>query len=227
MGSAARLAFGPMPGRSAKTNTRDDLAEPRAATGAMLAGGQSRRMGADKARMKIEIPDRDESTIGRLVLDSLTAAFQEVLVIGGAAMPGPGWRQYADAFPEGGALGGVYTALRRASHEYVFVAACDMPFLSPRAAAAMLDLAIGFDVTIPIVDGKPQTLHAVYRTTCIEPVLAVLESGGRRVIDFYPEVSVRELQAEEFQRLDPGGQSARNINTPDDLARARADFDRA
>ncbi len=195
-----------------------------AATGAMLAGGQSRRMGTDKAGLEIVSREHGVTTISRLVLRALGEILPEVLVIGGEPLPGEGWRQCADLFPGGGALGGIYTALEQASHEYVFVAACDMPFLSPAAAAALLDLAAGHDVTVPVLDGRAQTLHAVYRKTCAAPALAVLESGRRRIVDFYPEMDVREVPAAEFARLDPGGRSTRNINTPEDLARARKEL---
>jgi molybdopterin-guanine dinucleotide biosynthesis protein A len=190
----------------------------------MLAGGQSRRMGTDKAGLEIVSREHGVTTISRLVLRALGDVFPEVLVIGGDPLPGEGWRQCADLFPGGGALGGIYTALQQARHEYVFVAACDMPFLSPGAAAALLELAAGHDVTVPVLDGRAQTLHAVYRKTCAAPALALLESGRRRIVDFYPAVDVREVPAAEFALLDPGGQSARNVNTPADLARARLEI---
>ncbi len=191
----------------------------------MLAGGQSRRMGTDKAGLEIVSREHGVTTISRMVLRALGQIFSEVLVIGGEPLPGEGWRQCADLFPGGGALGGIYTALQEARHEYVFVAACDMPFLAPATAAALLELAGGHDVTVPVLDGRAQTLHAVYRKTCAAPALALLESGRRRIVDFYPGVDVREVPAAEFARLDPGGQSSRNINTPEDLARARAEID--
>lgn len=191
----------------------------------MLAGGQSRRMGTDKAGLEIMSREHGLTTISRMVLRALEEVFPEVLVIGGEPLPEAGWRQCADLFPGGGALGGIYTALQEARHEYVFMVACDMPFLAPAAVAALLDLAAGHDVTVPVLDGRAQTLHAVYRKTCAAPALALLESGRRRIVDFYPEVDVREVPAAEFDRLDPGGQSTRNLNTPEDLARARAEID--
>ena len=190
----------------------------------MLAGGQSRRMGQDKARMAIEFPGLGDTTVGRVVLNALASVCEEVLVIGGQPLSGQEQAHRPDAFPDGGALAGVYSALHHATHDYVFVAGCDMPFLNTHTIAAMLDLATGYDVTVPIIDGRAETLHAVYRTSCAAPALRVLESGRRRIIEFFPEVRVRELSPAEFSAIDSTGHSTRNINTPEDFASAAADL---
>lgn len=214
----------PLQTPEAPTNPLPDPASLRDATGAMLAGGQSRRMGQDKALMTIAMPGLGETTVGQVVLNSLASVCREVIQIGGQPPPSDAHAHHPDAFPDGGALAGVYTALHRATHDYVFVAGCDMPFLDPRAIAAMLDLATGYDVTLPLVDGRAQTLHAVYRTACTAPALRALESGRWRIVAFFSEVSVRELSPSEFAAIDPSGRSTRNVNTPEEFARAAADL---
>lgn len=212
----------PFKPRRPPTPPPSDPSPLHAATGVMLAGGQSRRMGQDKSRMAIDVPDLGETTVGQIVLNALGSVCQEVLHIGGQPLGDDLYAHHPDAFPDGGALAGVYTALHHATHDYVFIAGCDMPFLDPRAIAAMLDLATDYDVTLPIVDGRAQTLHSVYRASCAAAALRALESGRRRIIAFFPDVRVRELSPSEFAAIDPTGRSTRNVNTPEEFARAAA-----
>lgn len=193
-------------------------------SGAMLAGGQSRRMGQDKSRMKIILPGRGPTTIGDVVLTTLALACEDVIIIGGESRFPDGRPHYPDTFHGGGTLSGIHSALTHASHDYVFVTGCDMPFLDVNTISAMFALASGFDVTVPIVNGRAETLHSVYRVSCIEAIAHVLNSGKRRVIEFFPNVHVREIPENEFQAINPSGNSNRNINTPRDVEQAIADL---
>ena len=193
-------------------------------SGAMLAGGQSRRMGQDKSRMMINVPGRGQTTIGDAVLTALDVVCEDVIIVGGESRFPGGRPHYPDTFQGEGTLSGIHSALTHASHDYVFVTGCDMPFLDVDTISAMFALASGFDVTIPIVDGRAETLHSVYRVSCIESIAHVLNSGKRRVIEFFPSVHVREISESEFQAINPSGNSNRNINTPGDVKRAIADL---
>ena len=84
-----------------------------------------------------------------------------------------------DALPEGGSLGGIYTALLHSRCGHTLVVACDMPFLSPALLRHMLALREEgeYDVIVPRVDGYPQGLHAVYSQACVAPIRAQIESG--------------------------------------------------
>lgn len=130
-------------------------------TGAVLAGGQSTRMGVDKA-----------SLFGDRVVDALEAAgASEVLVI------------REDDEPGNGPLGGIATALRAASHEVIVVLACDLPDVHPEGirlvVAALTD---GVDVALP--RGEP--LHAAWRRSALPEVRAAIVRGDlavRAVLD--------------------------------------------
>ncbi len=76
-----------------------------------------------------------------------------------------------------------------------------------------------WDVVMPCWQGREEPLHAFYRRTCIPAVERLLDRGGRRFVDFLPEVRVRYVAQEEIERFDPEGRSFWNVNSEEDLAR--------
>jgi molybdopterin-guanine dinucleotide biosynthesis protein A len=97
-------------------------------SGVILVGGKSRRMGTDKAFLKI-----DGKTLLEKVTDAFTDNFSSISLIGGKAERFAGYDLpvHEDLYP-GSALGGLYTGLFYSSTEYVFVSSCDMPFPNAR-----------------------------------------------------------------------------------------------
>jgi molybdopterin-guanine dinucleotide biosynthesis protein A len=184
-----------------------------------MAGGQSRRLGRDKALLEIN----GETLLARAlrIVGEVTA---ERFIIGPAERreQAPGVRVLADELPGSGPLGGIYTALRAASHDLVLVVACDMPFLNPGLLRYLLSLAPGCDVVLPRVDGRGEQLHAVYARSCIEPIAAQLRSGDFKIDRFFARVRVRAVEEDELRRHDPDLRSFRNVNTPEDWAAAQA-----
>lgn len=182
------------------------------------AGGESRRMGQDKALM----PFLRRPLIERIV-ERLQPIADELLVTTNRpqAYSFLGLRLIADLAPGRGALGGLYTALASASHEFVAVIACDMPFASAGLLAYGRDCLHrgGEDVAIPGTgQGWYEPLHAVYRRqTCLAPVRAAVEAGEWKVISWFSQVRVRVLTPEEVSRFDPLGLAFQNLNTPEEF----------
>jgi molybdopterin-guanine dinucleotide biosynthesis protein A len=184
------------------------------------AGGESRRMGADKALL----PFLGKPLILR-PLNRLAGIADEILVTSNHP---EGYRflglsPIPDVFPGMGALGGLYTALSAAGHPFVAVVACDMPFASPEIFALELLLAreTGADAVIPRSAGGTEPFHAVYRReTCLPHVKLALEAGKKRVDAWFPQVNIRYLEAEEMLPYDPSPLAFLNINTPEELQQA-------
>jgi molybdopterin-guanine dinucleotide biosynthesis protein A len=197
-------------------------------TGVVLAGGQSLRLGQDKARLRLW--GEDGPTLLEATLSRLRAVCDEVLVVSDRPRPWPALpaRIVFDRYPGGGALGGLYTGLLEASFPFILAVACDMPFLSVPLLAHMAGLPRLYDVLIPRLNFSPagpsrlEPLHAIYGRPCLEPMRDLLEQGERRIIRFFPRVRVRYLEPEDWARFDPAGLSFRNINTPQDLQEALA-----
>lgn len=189
-------------------------------TGVVLAGGRSRRMGRDKAR----IPVAGRPLLTR-ALDALAPVCDERLVIGPPEreqeVP-PGVRVVQDRIPDVGPLGGIYTALSEAGRPLALVVACDMPFLNPALLGHLISLADGYDVVLPrTAEGGHQT-HAVYAHTCLTAVEAQLQRGQYRIDRFFDAVRVRYVDNDELRAYDPDLLSLFNVNTPEDLERAEA-----
>lgn len=187
-------------------------------TVAVQAGGASRRMGRDKARLLL-----DGRPLITHVLERAAPLGAEVLV----TTPGPqafgflgGVRLVPDERPGAGALAGLLTALRAARHERCLVLACDLPFVSVPLLEHLLRVAPEAEVVIPRWQGKLEPLHAVYRRTCLAPIEQALAEGRTRMIAFHPAAHVVVVEEEAVAALDPHGLSFFNVNTPDDLQTA-------
>jgi molybdopterin-guanine dinucleotide biosynthesis protein A len=130
-----------------------------------------------------------------------------------------------DAFPDHGSLGGIYSGLLRASGEAAFTVACDMPFVSTPVVRSLVARAGQADVVIPRVGGQLQALHALYGRACLPHVEARLRAGQLKIAGFFEHVRVLEVPEEELANLDDPARTFMNINTPDELERARALLD--
>jgi molybdopterin-guanine dinucleotide biosynthesis protein A len=184
------------------------------------AGGESRRMGSDKALL----PFLGQPLILRL-LNRLARIADEVLVT--SNQPENyfflGLTPIPDLLPGFGALGGLYTALNAAGYPYVAVVACDMPFASPELFAVELALLRETDVdaVIPRSEAGKEPFHAVYRCdTCLPHIQAALDAGKRRVDAWLPQVKIRYLEPPEILPYDPNQLAFLNINTLEELKAA-------
>ena len=184
--------------------------------GVILAGGLSRRFGENKALARV----RGEKLIERVVrtmeplFDSCLIVANEPHVFSFLGLP-----TVEDCVKGLGPLGGIHTALKTIQEPYAFVVACDMPELNPRLIHLLVGLRHNYDVVVPRIDGWLEALHAVYSKRCLGAVEALLESGSRQIIRFFPDVRVRYVDRNEVAEADPALSSFYNINTRDDLRR--------
>jgi molybdopterin-guanine dinucleotide biosynthesis protein A len=188
---------------------------------AILAGGQSSRMGTDKSFVEVQGMPIIEHLIRRVSRLDRRETF--LVTNNPDAYMHLGLRMVQDVLSGKGSLGGIYTALYHSETTYTLVLACDMPFVSRPLLRYMIELCkpATHDVIVPRVEGRPQGLHAIYSKTCLGPILARLETNQNRVISFYDEVDVRYIDEPEYRRFDPDRLSFSNVNTPEDLQQAR------
>jgi molybdopterin-guanine dinucleotide biosynthesis protein A len=184
------------------------------------AGGESKRMGADKALL----PFLGQPLILR-PLSRLAVLAKEVLVTSNNPQKYRflGLTPIPDVIPGVGALGGLYTALSAARYPYVAVVACDMPFASLDLFAFELSLLheSGADAVIPRTDAGAEPFHAVYRREiCMLCILSALQAGEHRADAWFSNVNIRYLESAEILPHDPEGLAFLNINTPEELIEA-------
>ncbi len=186
-------------------------------TGAILAGGRSRRMGSNKA----VLPFGGRRLIEH-ALDILRPLFSETLIVADEAAPyaGLGVPVRVDALRDKGPVEGIRTALASSSHPRTFCLACDMPLAKPAAIALLCRLAPEFDVVVPRTAAGYEPLHAVYSRSCLPHLERLLRGGRLRVDELFSAVRVRRVEVGELRRLDPDLTGFFNVNTPEELAAA-------
>ncbi|MFQ5915847.1 MAG: molybdenum cofactor guanylyltransferase [Nitrospinota bacterium] len=195
----------------------DDVYED--VTGLILAGGKSRRMGRDKARLKVD---------GVPLLERVAGVFRRLFTRNILVANDPklytelGFPVYADVFPNRGALVGIYTGLLKAETPYVFCASCDMPFLNEPLIRFLVDLRAGLDLVLPFSEHGREPLHAVYGKGCLEPMERLIAEDRLTIIEVLSHVRARKVNPEEMAALDPKFLSFMNCNTPEDLEAAAA-----
>ena len=205
-----------------------------AVTGVILAGGKSRRMGKNKALLRLG----EDSLIGH-VIHRMHLITDELLLITNSPA------EYAhldlptheDTVSNAGALGGVYTGLTYASHDAVFCVACDSPFLDPKLLAYLLSVLGEYDAVMPYTceeievrnssDNAAaritlQTLCAVYSKRCLPIIELMLQESELRVHALQERADIKCIPPEVWERFDPEGMSFFNINTPEDFNRANS-----
>ncbi len=184
------------------------------------AGGQSQRMGQDKALMTFL-----GAPLIQRVVDRLASMADELLVTTNRpeAFSFLGLPLFKDLIPDRGALGGLYTALASASHSEVAVVACDMPFASAAVLSRAQEILLreDVDVVIPKAGGGFEPLHAVYRReTCLPAIQASIAADQWKMIAWFPQVKVRSISEKSLNSLDPTGRAFWNLNTPEEFVAA-------
>jgi len=190
--------------------------------GAILAGGRSTRMGADKALL-----DLGGAPMITLVAAALIEAGCRVMVIGRDDRPA-GLHSVPDS-PSGrrGPVAGLATALRIAGGSPVVLVGVDQPFLRPATITGLLSVA-GGDAVVPIANGRRQPTCAVYWPNCAAIVEDLLTGEDdpplQAVLDRVP---MHEVGSSVWAQWGEDGSSWWSVDTPEDLAEARARFHKA
>jgi molybdopterin-guanine dinucleotide biosynthesis protein A len=184
------------------------------------AGGQSSRMGEDKAL---------KTFLGRpliqRVIERLSPIADEFIVTTNrpddyAFLNLP---VFSDLKPGRGALGGLYTAIASANNPMVAVVACDMPFASRSLLEGASKILVEEEADVVIAKSEEgyEPLHAVYRRgTCLPAIESAISADQWKVIAWFPQVKVRALTPDEIKHYDPLGLAFWNVNTPEEFAQA-------
>ena len=189
----------------------------------ILAGGTSRRMGKDKALLRLQEPAGP--TLIEALVELLKPDHEPVRILAGQSpaesYAALGVAVQPDLRPRSGPLGGIHTALATAERDIVLVVACDLPFLTREFLRQLSGLLSEHDAVVPRPQGVPVPVCAFYSKRCLPAVLGRLDRGELKTADFLDELAVRWVEGRELARLDPRGTALFNLNTPQDVERAR------
>jgi molybdopterin-guanine dinucleotide biosynthesis protein A len=190
-------------------------------TSIILAGGKGLRLGQSKALQVIE-----GKSLIQWVVDRLAILSTEIIVVTahGKAIPCSSTiriKTVADIYPSKSPLVGIYSGLIASVCPRAIVVGCDMPFLNIGLLDYMSQICSSFDVVVPQIKDKLEPLCAVYSKNCVAPIQWLLEQNELRIRKLFSMVKVKYVEEDELNRFDPKHLSFFNINSQDDLERAR------
>jgi molybdopterin-guanine dinucleotide biosynthesis protein A len=176
---------------------------------AVLAGGKSSRMGADKAEVVIE----GESMLDRVV--RVAASVGDAVVVGRV---GSGRSDTIDDLRPGrlGPLAGLESALVHGAGRDVLLVAVDQPFLRAETLTRLAEL--GGDAVLPVDDGWEQVTCAVYRQAFLPAVRAALDAEtDLSILTILDRARTTKVGPEEWRSWGEDGRSWFSVDTPEAL----------
>ena len=192
---------------------------PREIVGIILAGGQSRRMGTDKAFLEIGgIP------LIQRVLDVLLPIFPTVAIVAKDLEKFRHLKEVQlaqDLFTEQHALGGIYTALSTFGGKNCFVFSCDLPFLNAELIQAMIERQDGHDLFIPKSRRGLEPLHTLYTQRCLGTIERRILWRQWSLGGLVQRLNASILLPGQLHLFDPRELSFLNVNTPDGFQQAQ------
>jgi molybdenum cofactor guanylyltransferase len=187
--------------------------------GFVLAGGQSSRMGREKALLEIAGRPLIVRT-ARLV----ERAAGSVTVVGQTAgIRALGLASVPDDWPGIGPLGGIATALRVSRAPWSLVVACDLPYLTEAWLGYLVSraLASDADAVIAMNAGGAEPLCAAYRESAEPAIRSAVSLGNWKVRSMLENLRGEVIEPEEWKRFDSDGYLFKNMNSPEDYEDAR------
>jgi molybdopterin-guanine dinucleotide biosynthesis protein A len=188
--------------------------------GFAVAGGQSRRMGRDKALL----PWGDTDLLGHTLARLAAAGASEVRILSGAR-PRYSERGVAvdiDPAPERGPMGGLLAALEAARGRPALLLGVDLPLVSSDLLRHLLALDPGADAVVPFCPRGPEPLCAVYGAGCLEAVRRHLAAGDLQMTSLRGDVRVREVGPDQLAAFGDPDRLFLNVNAFADYERALA-----
>lgn len=176
------------------------------ASGFVLAGGRSKRMGREKALL----PYRGKTLVEH-VASAVREAAGSVTLIGEPAKFGHfGLPVIADSVPSCGPAGGIYTALRETATDWNLILACDMPGISPEILRELLREAETTEcscVAATVSDGQPEPLCAVYHRRSLPVLGRAIQNNRLKMRDLLDEIG--------WAPVPVAPEALANVNTPE------------
>ncbi|GAB4536333.1 MAG: molybdenum cofactor guanylyltransferase [Thermodesulfovibrionia bacterium] len=183
-------------------------------TGVILAGGENRRMPVLKGFIRVHGKPIIERN-----LNLMKGLFQEVFIITNQ----PEFyihldaRLFGDVYDIRGPMTGILTALMNAKNKWVFITACDMPFIDEGVIRYLSSKRDDYDAVL----FKSEPLLAFYSKSLLNPMEEALISGKNGINDFLKDKRVKYIKSCEIKGWE---RSFINLNTPWDVEKVGANL---
>jgi len=192
-------------------------------TGIILAGGENTRMPVLKAFMEVKgqkIIERNLRIIKKL--------FSEVYIVTNQpeafaylAVP-----MLGDTYNTRGPMTGIFTSLLNARSPWVFISACDMPFITNRLITYMASKKDHADAVVPISrpvaqKGIPvdfiEPLFAFYSRKLVLSMEKAVLRDHKSLRDFLRTKRVNYISVKDIRKIEPNESIFVNLNSPEDV----------
>ncbi len=187
-------------------------------SGFVLAGGKSTRMGRDKAALALH---------GRTLLETSLAALRDVarqvFILGSPQLYDRYGTAIPDIFPGCGPLSGIHAALSHTSTQFNLVVAVDTPFVSSKFLDYLAGRALNSSalVTLPEIGDYLEPVCAVYSRDFLAIAEQALQRGDHKITPLLPQHQTLVIHEAELKKFAFAAEMFENLNTPEDLERAR------
>jgi molybdopterin-guanine dinucleotide biosynthesis protein A len=186
-------------------------------SGALLAGGRATRMGG-VAKGLLSLDGRP--LLGRS-LDLFARLFGGALLVTNDPAP---YRAFdvataPDLILGRGAPGGLHAALSAATTPWIFLAGCDMPFLSAEGIALLASRRGAARAVVPSWRGRLEPLHSLWSREALPLIGPALLAGEPSLWRLATLTGAVIVEDEDWAKVDPQGLAFQNANTEAEAAR--------
>ena len=186
-----------------------------ASSALILAGGNSSRFGADKAFITF----RGKKLIEYIIMQ-LKLSFDEIIISAKDPLKYEHLNLHVCSdILNAGPLGGIHAGLKTSQSDYIFVTACDMPFISLKAIEFMKKVIAEKKPSAAVIshDGFIEPFHAFYSKEIIPEIEILCEAKSCGIFAFLKKISPLVIDIRTIGGVYPGEQIFKNINSREDL----------
>ena len=184
-------------------------------TAIILAGGDSQRMGSDKASLLL-----GEQTLLQRVITTMQQIFPQVIISVRQPRPDINLPQVCDEQLNAGPLAGLVAGLSRVNTPWAFAVACDMPFVETAVVELLGKRRSNYQAVVPVVQGHPQPLVAFYASSCLPVMRECLLKQDTSLRGVLQQLDACYVDQAGMQDADPRLRSFFDLDTPQDVAAA-------
>jgi len=186
-------------------------------TAVILCGGKSSRMGFDKCKLKIK-----GKFLIEVIGEKLEEVFDEIILLSNDddKFKHMKYKVFQDIIPNSGPIGAIYSALKYASSEYVFITACDMPVVNIDFIKYMMELIQLKQVegTVACKSEFIEPLYAFYSKSMIEKIENQINNQNYKLLQIIDSSKIHYIEESEVRKYSSNLEIFTNLNYKEDLS---------
>ncbi len=180
-------------------------------TGIILSGGQSTRMGTDKALIQIN---------GKTLLENVIQICQPVcsqIFISSNNLTHEkfGYKIIPDEIKNCGPLGGIYSCLKQSETDWNFVISVDAVFVQPEFVSFLISEIGNYDAVVPLHDSGKEPLIALYQKRGLKEMIKMLGNKNYKMQNLLNAINTNFVDSQKWIGKFPD--IFRNLNQPNDI----------